>query len=122
MRVLVVNSGSSSVKLRVVDDHDRITANTMPTVRFSLGKLQVTPGAIAALAGTGTDPTILLDRHQRGDWGNVNIDEALANNDAVDSGALLHSIYDLDPAAGLTVWVLTEGDRRTTTITTPAEY
>jgi hypothetical protein len=38
------------------------------------------------------------------------------------SGALIHSIYDLDPAAELTVWVLTAGDRRNTTITTPAEY
>jgi hypothetical protein len=74
------------------------------------------------MARTRTDPTILLDRHQRGDWGNVDIDEALANNDALVSGALLHSIYDLDPAAGLTVWVLTEGDRRTTTVTTPEEY
>jgi hypothetical protein len=36
--------------------HDRITANTMPTVRFSLGKLHVTPGAVTALARTGTDP------------------------------------------------------------------
>jgi hypothetical protein len=102
--------------------HDHITANTTTTVRFSLGKLHVTPGAIAALARTGTDPATLLDRHQHGDWGHVDIDEALANNDAVDSGALLHSIYDLDPAAELTVWVLTEGDRRATTVTTPSEY
>jgi hypothetical protein len=101
--------------------HDHITASTA-TVRFSLGKLHVTPGAVAALARTGTDPATLLDRHQHGDWGHVDIDEALANNDAVVSGALLHSIYDLDPAAGLTVWVLTEGDRRTTTVTTPDEY
>ncbi len=101
--------------------HDHITASTA-AVRFSLGKLHVTPGAVAALARTGTDPTILLDRHQRGDWGHVDVDEAMANNDTVVSGALLHSIYDLDPAAGLTVWVLTEGDRRATTITTPGEY
>jgi hypothetical protein len=101
--------------------HDHITASTA-AVRFSLGKLHVTPGAVTAMARTGTDPATLLDRHQHGDWGHVDSDEALANKDALDSGALLHSIYDLDPAAGLTVWVLTEGDRRTTTVTTPAEY
>jgi hypothetical protein len=102
--------------------HDHITANPTAAVRFSLGKLHVTPAAMSALARTGTDPTTLLDRHQHGDWGHVDIDEAMANNDAVISGALIHSIYDLDPAAELTVWVLTAGDRRNTTITTPAEY
>jgi hypothetical protein len=103
-------------------EHDHITANRTAAVRFALGKLHVTPGAIAALARTGTDPATLLDRHQHGDWGHVDTDEALANNNAMNSGALLHSIYDLDPAAELTVWVLTEGDRRAATITTPDEY
>ena len=102
--------------------HDHITANSTTVVRFSLGKLHVTPGAVAAMARTGIDPATLLDRHQHGDWGHVDTDEALANNDAVVSGALIHSIYDLDPGAGLTVWVLTEGDRRSSTVTTPDEY
>lgn len=102
-------------------DHDHITRSATSTVAFGLGKLHVTPAAIAAMARAGTDPTDLLDRHQRGDWGDVDIDEALANNGAVTGAALLHSIYNLAPA-GTVVWVLTSGDRRSTTITTPDEY
>ncbi len=39
--------------------------------RFEPGVVVATPGALALLAATGTDPTELLRRHLSGDWGEV---------------------------------------------------
>jgi hypothetical protein len=100
--------------------HDQITRRPAAVaVRFPLGKLHVTPGAVTAMANAGVDPAALLTRHQSGDWGEVELDEALSNNEALNTGARLRSIYDLSPTGWAAVWLITEGDRRATTITLP---
>jgi hypothetical protein len=38
---------------------------------FSLGQCVGTPGALAALEEAGQMPADFLDRHVRGDWGNI---------------------------------------------------
>ena len=39
--------------------------------RFALGTIEISPAAAAALTAAATEPTVFLDRHQRGDWGTV---------------------------------------------------
>ena len=41
------------------------------TVKFDLGQLLITPGALDALTRNGTDEGPYLLRHQSGDWGDV---------------------------------------------------
>lgn len=85
-----------------------------------LGVVHITPGALDVLATARVEQSTLLDRHRRGDWGDVDADEAEDNNRAAGTGSLIHSIYDL--GTGASVWVITEGDRSTTIVITPDEY
>lgn len=93
------------------------TATQPASGRFGLGKLHVSSSALAAMSRTRTDPSVLLGRHLSGDWGDVSVDGALANNEGLIGVGVLASIYDLDETT--TVWVLTDEGRSTTTISTP---
>jgi len=88
--------------------------------RFSLGNLVATPGALEALKHAGQYPLELIQRHLRGDWGNVSPEDAAENELSVQNGLRIMSVYVL--ASGTTVWVITEADRSVTTILLPDEY
>jgi hypothetical protein len=102
------------------------------TLRFSLGSVVATPGALALLAQHGVEPAELLSRHLSGDWGQVSADDAQANNHALKHGDRLLSAYVLplrdsgaardDTPAGDRVWVITEADRSSTCLLLPSEY
>jgi hypothetical protein len=62
----------------------------------------------------------LLRRHMEGDWGDVDKDDAEANERAVAWGDRILSSYKLP--SGEKLWILTEADRASTTILTPGEY
>lgn len=72
--------------------HDTYTTVTQAR-RFAPGKLHVSPPAIAAMAAAGIDPAALLARHASGDWGQVSLEVALANNTAVTAGGTITSAY-----------------------------
>lgn len=96
---------------------------------FSLGQVVATPGALALLEQQGVTPMSLLDRHVRGDWGDLGADDRKHNDAAVLNGARIFSAYSLKKAS---VWIITEavGDadadepatRASTCILLPAEY
>lgn len=88
---------------------------------FPLGRLLATPGAIDLLDRTGTNATSLLRRHQCGDFGDLCASDIRANQDAVLTGARILSRYEVGTRRGR-VWIITESDRRTTTILLPSEY
>lgn len=92
----------------------------VPVPHFELGALVATPGALAALAAHNTQPHALVERHVRGDWGTVPLDDAQANDAAVRSGGRLLSSYTI--ASGTKIWVITEADRSSTTLLLPSEY
>ena len=71
------------------------------------------------MAATGTDPHALIERHRHGDWGDVTLHDALANNAAIEDGGPIGSRYALD--ATRTVTVTTDATRTATTIAIPAE-
>ena len=89
-------------------------------LRFMLGRVLATPGALHALAEAGESGAPFLYRHQSGDWGNVCEDDAQANEQALKDGSRLLSSYKT--AKGVRIWIITEADRAATTLLLPEEY
>jgi len=92
----------------------------MTNQRFPLGRLLVTARALARLDELGLSPIPFFRRHQAGDWGDVAPEDAQANAQALTGGSRLLSVYQI--AESCRVWVITEADRRLTTLLLPEEY
>ena len=93
------------------------TTNTTD-VKFCLGKLFITPGAMKQLS-----PMEVLDaigRHARGDWGDVGVEDREENEFSLREGFRLFSSYR--GANDSKFWVITEHDRSITTVLLPEEY
>jgi hypothetical protein len=91
--------------------------------KFELGKVVATPGALEVLAAAGIGAKGLLDRHAKGDWGDIPVEDKAANTLALVEGERLMSVYTMGPDAGCQrLWVITERDRSVTTILRPDEY
>ena len=90
------------------------------SAKFSLGQIVATPAALSVLQQAGTDPSSLLSRHVRGDWGDLCDEDKQLNDAAVDNGERLLSSYQLRDQQK--VWVITERDRSVTTILLPSDY
>jgi len=88
--------------------------------RFPLGQLVATPGALEVLQKSGQSPVDFLDRHAKGDWGDVCDEDRQANEDALDHGTRLLSAYRTQ--RGKRLWIITEADRSATTVLLPEEY
>ena len=89
-------------------------------MKFSLGQIVATPGALSLLNEQNVHPIALLERNVRGDWGSVCVEDAQSNDWAVKRGERLLSSYSL--GSGLKVWIITEADRSVTTLLLPEEY
>jgi hypothetical protein len=87
---------------------------------FPLGQVVATPGALEALQAAGKDPKEYLQRHSRGDWGELSPEDVQANHQALQDGSRIVSAYKVTPT--LKVWLITEWDRSATTILLPSEY
>ena len=88
--------------------------------RFSLGQVVATPGALEALTESGDNPASLLARHATGDWGELDEHDRHENELSVEHGFRILSAYTLK--TGTRLWIITEGDRSSTTILLPTEY
>lgn len=87
------------------------------TARFRLGRILSTPQALALL--TPEDICLALLRHQSGDWGDVDDHDRQANEDALLTGARLLSVHH--SRQGWKFWIITEADRRATTVLLPED-
>ena len=87
---------------------------------FALGRLAATQGVLNAV--TREELRGFIERHTSRDWGDCTPEDREANDRAVWSkhGGRLLSVYHT--AAGVKVWVITEADRRSTTVLLPTEY
>lgn len=83
--------------------------------KFPLGKLLATPGAIAL----GINFAPYINRHVRGDWGDVDAEDWQRNDASIAEGSRIVSAYQT--AAGR-IWIITEADRAVTTVLLPREY
>lgn len=88
--------------------------------KFELGHVYATPGALEAMQEARQWPTRFLARHVRGDWGEVDAEDAAENELSVTNGFRILSAYTL--RTGVRIWVITEADRSATTILLPEEY
>jgi hypothetical protein len=108
--------------------------------RFALGKITVTPGAVAALAEAAQHAVEFLVRHVRGDWGafgqydriQLSDDERRRGWEATDDTAKINKWNVLNAqdtvmseyvtAQGTRIWVVTRLDRGNgTTVLLPEE-
>ena len=92
----------------------------MTPPKFPLGQLVSTPGALDALTKTGTSPQDFLDRHVRGDWGELSDEDRKENDFSVTRNLRILSCYRLSD--GTKIWIITEADRSSTCILLPEEY
>ena len=88
---------------------------------FSLGQIVATPGALAALGKAGQTPLEFLERHVRGDWGELDEEDRKENQLSLKRGFRLLSSYRTS-SGDTKVWVITEADRSVTTLLLPEEY
>lgn len=93
---------------------------TLPGARLPLGRLLATPAAINALQTADVSIFALVNRHARGDWGDVSAEDRQHNDLAAIAGERVLSSYSLPN--GQTVWLITECDRSITTILLPEDY
>ena len=86
--------------------------------RLELGHLLATANALQTL-----DPPSIrtaLERHARGDWGELDPEDGTANNQALRFGGRLLSVYR--DRAGTKFYIITEADRSVTTVLLPEDY
>lgn len=94
---------------------------TPSEVRFELGSIYITPGAIEALVEAGENAQIFLRRHVRGDWGSeLDEHDRHENELSVKAGFRILSAYRT--SKGVRLWIITEADRSSSTILLPEEY
>src|SRR5215470_5188104 len=87
---------------------------------FPLGQIVATPGALEALEASHQSPAEFLERHAKGDWGELSADDIAENEFSLKNGFRLLSSYLT--ATGQKLWVITEEDRSLTTLLLPNEY
>jgi len=89
-------------------------------MKFSLGQVVATPGALEALAEAGQTPDFFLEMHVAGNWGNVDAEDKQANDQALVNGGRILSAYKT--LKNKKLWVITEADHSSTCILKPDEY
>lgn len=87
---------------------------------FPLGQVVATPGALSALVEAGQTPFEFLQRHSRGDWGELDAQDIQENELSLREGFRLLSAYTL--ASGQRLWIITESDRSVSTLLLPSDY
>lgn len=91
--------------------------NAEPAALFRLGRIVVSANAQGRL--TQEDILRGIQRHQAGDWGDMNEQDRQLNNRALTQGARLLSVYH--SAQGVRFRLITEADRSATTVLLPQD-
>jgi hypothetical protein len=95
-----------------------VIATKPTTAKVRLGLTLTTPNALSKLSAE--DILHGIQRHQSGDWGDVGDEDRKANDEALQNGTRLLSVYHT--AEGVKFWIITEGDRSATTVLLPEDY
>jgi len=92
---------------------------------FELGNITMTPAAISIIAKFKVAIGDLLDRHERGDYGDVSEVDWRENTLALlpESVERVMSVYNVGTAKKAErLWVITDPDRKTTTLLTEEDF
>ena len=95
-----------------------MSAKSLPIAKFRLGKIVSTPNALVQLSQD--DILAGIERHQAGDWGEMDEHDRQENEFALQNGFRLLSVYR--SAAGVKFWIITESDRSSSTVLMPEDY
>jgi hypothetical protein len=95
-----------------------MSADLVPFAKIKLGHIVVTPNALRFL--TQDDILRGIQRHQAGDWGDLNSADRAANDQAVVADTRILSAYNA--VNGTKFWIITEADRSASTILLPEDY
>ena len=95
-----------------------MSVNTLPIAKFRLGRIVATPAALASL--TQEDILRAIQRHMAGDWGDVDEHDRKENEFSLTERLRLFSVYHAE--SGVKFWMITEADRRATTVLLPQDY
>lgn len=131
IRKAVADTGYSLRDVRIVDHSGNAESSIGPFERrvnlltesvshFTMGRIVATPAALRALGKSKETAAAYLQRHAKGDWGEVDSEDARSNEDALRDGERLLSVYVLK--SGEKIWIITEADRSVTTILLPSDY
>lgn len=85
---------------------------------FALGQLVVTANARSYLPADIVQKA--LERHARGDWGDLDAHDHEENELSLQEGFRLFSVYHSPD--GTKFWVITEADRSSTCVLLPEDY
>ena len=86
--------------------------------KFRLGHIVSTPNALSQL--TQEDILTGIQRHQAGDWGDLDAEDKAANDQAITNRTRIMSAYHA--ANGTKFLIITEASRLATTILLPEDY
>lgn len=86
---------------------------------FEPGQIVATPGALAHCNAHDANPMSLLMRHLGGDYGDLDIEDVKANEQAIQHDLRVLSKYVI---ADVGLYVITEADRSSTCILLCSEY
>lgn len=97
----------------------------MRSIKFELGQVVATPGALQALREARQQPSEFLDRHIAGDWGDLDNEDKRLNDEALIDGGRILSAYTTRTEER--IWIITEacddnGRRASTCLLLPEEY
>jgi hypothetical protein len=95
-----------------------MNAEAYPIAKFRLGRIVATANAVEVIPSA--DITAAITRHLAGDWGEMDGDDRQTNERALMQGGRLVSIYH--SAKGVKFYLITEADRRVTTVLLPEDY
>jgi hypothetical protein len=98
----------------------------MTAAKFEIGKLEITKAAegearkLFGELGWQGRLAGMLARHVAGDWGDLNANGLKTNDAALEAGGRLFSAYEITPTSEF--WIITEADRKRTSILLPTDY
>ncbi|HEY6185786.1 MAG TPA: hypothetical protein VIW67_26325 [Terriglobales bacterium] len=95
-----------------------MSENKTPIALFPLGRIVATPNALNSI--TQADILSAIQRHQAGDWGDLNEDDRRENDFSLEKGFRILSAYHAQN--GTNFWLITEADRSATTVLLPEDY
>lgn len=86
--------------------------------KFAPGQILITVAAQEQI--NASDVQAALRRHLAGDWGDCELQDAAANEEALLHSERLLSVYHT--AESVKFWIITEADRSATTVLLPDDY
>ena len=92
-------------------------------MKFNPGQIVLNRGVNDLMSEKGAfamHVSLSLKRHLAGDWGELCDEDRVANEEALQNGERLFSVYRQEKLP--TVWIITEWDRSVTTVLFPDEY